>query len=223
MPGAIAHRPPHFAVLRFARLAWNALALVGLIAIAWEFAGAARWLVYGAPPAATEAEELQPLMPSSQTADPRRRQLADYLSKRFRVARDATEQVVAAAYDAGRQMGLDPLIILSVIAVESSFNPIAESVMGAKGLMQVIPKYHTQFFVAHGGAETVLDPITNVHVGAKILKSYVTLTGSIEDALQVYNGAASDLSYEYALKVIAERERLQGAIAGVRRQQPGAT
>src|SRR4051812_4956608 len=207
MSATLARHPKHLVLLRTARVAWHALALIGLIAVAWEITAAGHALVYGNEPAISESEELHPIMPSSRTADPRRRRLADYLAKRFRVARDATEQVVAAAYDAGRQLGLDPLIILSVVAVESGFNPIAESGVGAKGLMQVIPKYHSQFFVQHGGAQTVLDPVTNVQVGAKILKSYVTLTGSLEDALQFYSGSASDLSYEYALKVIAERER----------------
>ena len=50
--------------------------------------------------------------------------------------------MVGAAYRAAREVGLDPLLVLAVISVESRFNPIAESVMGAKGLMQIIPKYH---------------------------------------------------------------------------------
>src|SRR3954462_3898685 len=102
MSAANAHRPTHRTLVRTAGVAWNALALIGLIAVAWELSAAGHALVYGSEPAISESEELHPIMPSSRTADPRRRRLADYLAKRFRVARDATEQVVAAAYDAGR-------------------------------------------------------------------------------------------------------------------------
>ena len=37
------------------------------------------------------------------------------------------------AHAAGHQIGIDPLLIIAVMAVESRFNPIAESVAGAKG------------------------------------------------------------------------------------------
>ena len=74
--------------------------------------------------------------------DPAQEVLASYLSRRFYVAGEATERMVGAAYRAASEVGLDPLLVLAVISVESSFNPIAESVMGAKGLMQIIPRFH---------------------------------------------------------------------------------
>ena len=82
------------------------------------------------------------LVPTADTENPEYRTLAVYLSRRYKVAQDATEQLVGAAHEAGSRTGMDPLLILAVMAVESRFNPIAESVMGAKGLMQVIPKFH---------------------------------------------------------------------------------
>src|SRR2546427_12638214 len=44
------------------------------------------------------------------------RALANYVSRKYRIAPDVTEQFVGAAYDAGRQVGLDPLLILAVMA-----------------------------------------------------------------------------------------------------------
>src|SRR5207342_90809 len=102
--------------------------------------------------------------------------LASYLARRYRVATDATVDLVSEAYSVGRAVGLDPLLILAVISVESRFNPIAESDMGAKGLMQVIPRFHAEKFVVHGGEEAVLDPRTNILVGAQILKEYIHRT-----------------------------------------------
>src|SRR3989304_2544251 len=74
--------------------------------------------------------------------NPKYRVIANYLSRKYKVASDATEQLVGGAFDAGQQVGVDPLLILAVMAVESRFNPIAESVRGAKGLVQVIPRFH---------------------------------------------------------------------------------
>jgi soluble lytic murein transglycosylase-like protein len=140
------------------------------------------------------------------------RALANYVSRKYRIAPDATEQFVGAAYDAGRQQGLDPLLILAVMAVESRFNPVAESLMGAKGLMQVIPRHHLDKLLEHGGEEAVLDPMINIALGARILKEYVRRTGSLEAGLQFYNGALADPSSQYAQKVFAEKERLQQAV-----------
>jgi soluble lytic murein transglycosylase-like protein len=140
------------------------------------------------------------------------RALASYVSRRYRIAPDVTEMFVGAAHEAGREVGLDPLLILAVMAVESRFNPVAESLVGAKGLMQVIPRYHMDKLNEHGGEEVVLDPVTNIALGARILKEYVRRTGSLEAGLQFYNGALADPSSQYAQKVFAEKERLQQAV-----------
>jgi hypothetical protein len=123
--------------------------------------------------------------------------------------------VVGAAYRAAREFGLDPLLLLAIISIESRFNPIAESVMGAKGLMQIIPKYHREKLRLHGGDAAVFDPESNVYVGAQILQEYVYRTGTLEAGLQFYNGAFFDGSANYAQKVMAERVRLESIARGV--------
>jgi soluble lytic murein transglycosylase-like protein len=140
--------------------------------------------------------------------DPAEAILVKYLSRRFLIAAEATERMVGAAYSAAREVGLDPLLVLAVISVESRFNPIAESVMGAKGLMQIIPKYHQAKLIAHGGEAAVWDPERNIWMGARILQEYVYRTGTLEAGLQYYNGAFSDGRAQYAQRVMAERERL---------------
>ena len=135
--------------------------------------------------------------------------LVEHLSRRFYIAKAATERMVGAAYRAAHDVGLDPLLVLAVIAIESRFNPIAESVMGAKGLMQIIPKYHQDKLRAAGGEDAVLDPEANIAVGARILQEYVYRTGTLEAGLQVYNGALRDNSAQYAQRVFAERLRLE--------------
>ena len=98
------------------------------------------------------------------------------------------------------------------MGIESGLNPIAESVMGAKGLMQVIPKHHQDKFDESAGEQALLDPMTNILVGARILKEYIRRTGSVESGLQTYAGAISDSTGTYAQKVMAEKERMRQAL-----------
>lgn len=145
----------------------------------------------------------------AESVDPEKyKALVSYVSRRYRIAPDVIERFVGAAYSAGRNNGLDPLLILAVMAVESRFNPVAESLVGAKGLMQVVPRHHLDKLMEHGGEEAVLDPMINIALGARILKEYVRRTGSLEAGLQFYNGALADPTSRYAQKVFAEKERL---------------
>jgi len=155
---------------------------------------------------------IEPCLPedtfAAEPRDPGQALLVKYLSRRFLVAGEATERMVGAAYRAARDVGLDPLLVLAVISVESRFNPIAESVMGARGLMQIIPKYHQAKLAKVGGDSALWDPESNIRVGALILQEYVYRTGTLEAGLQYYNGAFWDGNAQYANKVLAERARL---------------
>lgn len=163
--------------------------------------------------AACEPGDPLALTPAAQRSpEPGQQAIVDYLARRYYVAASQTERIVAAAYRAAREVGLDPLLVLAVISIESRFNPIAESVVGAKGLMQIIPRYHRAKLDAHGGEEAVLDPESNIAVGTRILQEYVYRTGSLEAGLQFYNGAFWDGSAQYAQKVMAERERLEAVL-----------
>ena len=74
------------------------------------------------------------------SADQQQQQwVTQWLSRRYRVAQDATKMLVAASYATARDMKFDPLLILAVMAIESGLNPFAE-LDGAQGLMQVMSK-----------------------------------------------------------------------------------
>ncbi|HVL35707.1 MAG TPA: transglycosylase SLT domain-containing protein [Burkholderiales bacterium] len=188
-----------------------AMAAVGAALIA----GSGEALAPDAAPAGCTAMEDDPAAaPLAFAAE--HQALVGYLSRRFTIATEATEQIVEAAHRAADEVGLDPLLVLAVIAVESRFNPIAQSSMGAKGLMQIIPKYHRAKLDRHGGEQAVLDPESNIFVGARILQEYVHRTGSLEAGLQFYNGAFWDGSAQYAQRVMAERRRLEAALRAER-------
>lgn len=200
----------------------------------WMFAAASAVAVLGftaVPGRADKAQACQPevvtvieaeAVAAAETADPAQRALVDYLSRRFSIAAAPTALVVETAYRAAERTGLDPLLVLAVISVESRFNPIAESVMGAKGLMQIIPKYHLKRLNEHGGEDAVLDPQSNILVGAQILQEYVYRTGTLEAGLQFYNGASRDGTAQYAQRVLAERERLDQALRTALRTRSAA-
>ena len=153
---------------------------------------------------------------SAREARPEIEALASALAKRYRVSTSATRGLVATAYREGQRIGIDPLLIIAVIAIESRFNPIAESEMGAQGLMQVIPSYHKDHVNA-SGSDSVLDPHANIRVGASVLKDYIRSGGTEVAGLQRYNGSSSDASNAYATKVLVEKQRLQQTVQRARR------
>ena len=166
---------------------------------------------------AAEAQSAQPSPLKEESAaevivappDPRERPLSRQLARVYKIAPEAASDFVRTSIEVGKLVSLDPILLLAVIAVESRFNPIAESSMGAKGLMQVMPQYHSDKLGFRGAEEAVLDPWLNIYVGAQILAEYVKRAGSVTDGLQWYNGSASDPVKLYAEKVFGERERLR--------------
>jgi hypothetical protein len=141
--------------------------------------------------------------------------LAEFIARTYRVAAWQTQWFVEHAYRAARELKLDPMLILAVISVESSFDPQAQSHRGAQGLMQVLTQVHADKFSPFGGVAAAFDPLANIRVGAQILSEYLRRAGSVEGALKAYVGAAL-LPHDggYGAKVIFERERMAAAAAG---------
>lgn len=138
-----------------------------------------------------------------------------WLSKRYRVAGDAIHKLVLTSYQVAHDLKLDPLLILSVIAVESRFNPLSESPVGAQGLMQVMAKIHYAKFQKHGGISAALNPVANIKVGSRILKEYMVQGGSVEAGLKKYVGAANFATdFGYGHKVLSEYSYLKEVATG---------
>lgn len=169
-----------------------------------------------AAPAATASTE--PLSAEDKAllgSEKQQKWVTSWLAKRYRVAGDATNMLVSTAYLTAREIKIDPLLILAVMAIESGLNPFAESPMGAQGLMQVMSKVHHEKFQEMGGLQAALNPVANIRVGSLILKDYVTRGGSVEAGLKSYVGAAAFAHDDgYGSRVLAEYSRLKQVSAG---------
>jgi hypothetical protein len=142
--------------------------------------------------------------------------VAIWLARRYHVAPEPVSRLVQEAWRVGEMTRLDPTLILAVMAVESSFNPFAQSPVGAQGLMQVMTKVHDDKYEAFGGSHAAFDPVTNLRVGVQVLKECIARAGSLEAGLRFYVGAAnSDDDGGYASKVLVEQNMLR-QLAGMK-------
>ncbi len=141
--------------------------------------------------------------------------VAHWLSRRYRVAPEPISRLVKEAWYVGERVSLDPTLILAIMAVESSFNPFAQSSVGAQGLMQVMTRVHDDKYVAFGGNLAAFDPVTNLRVGVQVLKECIARAGSLEAGLRFYVGAAN-LADDggYAGRVLAEQNHLRQVAGG---------
>ena len=141
--------------------------------------------------------------------------VALWLSRRYHVAPEPISRLVQEAWSVGQKAGLDPTLILAIMAVESSFNPFAQSTVGAQGLMQVMTKVHNDKYEAFGGNHAAFDPVTNLRVGVQVLKECIVRAGSLEAGLRFYVGAAN-LADDggYAGKVLSEQSALRLVASG---------
>ena len=88
---------------------------------------------------------------------------------------------------------MDPLLVDSVIQVESNYNPHAVSSKGAEGLMQLMPSTARML-----GVTNAFDPQQNIEAGVRYLKQLKDQFGDDRLALAAYNaGPAAVDKYKW--------------------------
>ncbi len=137
-----------------------------------------------------------------------------WLSRKYRVAPEPLGALVAEAFTIGEKAKLDPTLILAVMAVESRFNPFAQSPVGAQGLMQVLTRVHTDKYEDFGGQLAAFDPVSNLRVGVRVLQDCIKRAGSVEGGLRLYVGAVTTDGGWYIDKVMSEHMRIQSVALG---------
>ena len=141
--------------------------------------------------------------------------VARWISRRYKVAPEPVSALVREAWSIGKRAGIEPTLILAIMAIESSFNPFAQSPMGAQGLMQVMTRVHDDKYEAFGGTHAAFDPISNLRVGVQVLKECIKRAGSLQDGLRFYAGAALlDSDGGYVGRVLAEQDFLRSVAGG---------
>jgi soluble lytic murein transglycosylase-like protein len=216
----------------------NSLALLGLVVVGMAlFAGgraeirseverhALDWLLARQeardPQQADQQPEPEPdAVARATAADPKalprpQAAVAGWLARRYKVAPEPVSRLVQEAWLVGHRVGLDPTLILAIMAVESSFNPFAQSPVGAQGLMQVMTRVHDDKYEAYGGIRAAFDPVANLRVGVQVLKECIARAGSLEAGLRAYVGAAiTGEDGGYVGKVLAEQLHLRQVADG---------
>ena len=151
--------------------------------------------------------------------------VANWLARRYRVAPEAVARLVQEAWQVGTKAKVEPTLILAIMAIESSFNPFAQSNVGAQGLMQVMTQVHDDKYAAFGGTLAAFDPLTNLRVGVQVLRECVARAGGdVELGLKYYVGAANlPTDGGYADKVLGEQTALLQVASGVNVQPTAST
>lgn len=172
-----------------------------------------------APPAAAAASESQSFMQALRSAADKQevpgltsaqlKSLRSYIARKYKIAHSVAGALIRATFDIGKKKNLDPQLLLAVIAIESRYNPFAESAVGAAGLMQVMPNVHIDKLVALGGGKlAVFNPLVNIQVGSQILADCIKRRGSLTGGLACYVGAVGPSDGGYGSRVLAERRRI---------------
>lgn len=103
---------------------------------------------------------------------------------------------------AAEEHSVDPDILGALIERESQFDPRAESSAGARGIAQLVPKYHP--------TTDVTDPVASIRQAAKYLNENFKRFGDMEQALAAYNhGPTAVRSYgaDWRTKIPAETQK----------------
>jgi len=141
--------------------------------------------------------------------------LAKWISRRYNVALEPIGRLVQEAWSIGNHVGLDPTLILAIAAIESRFNPFAQSAMGAQGLMQVMTRVHVDKYEPFGGSHAAFDPISNLKVGVQVLRECIARAGGLEAGLRWYVGAANlEDDGGYMGKVLMEQDHMKRVASG---------
>ena len=90
---------------------------------------------------------------------------------------------------AAKSYDVDPLLVHSVIQVESNYDPYAISNKGAEGLMQLIPATARRF-----GATNSFSPRENIQAGVRYLKYLKNIFGDDRLALAAYNAGEATVA-----------------------------
>ena len=213
----------------FVEITRHSLAVIGLVVVATALTFAARpglqqsvndilmgWL-QGRQVQLFQAQEA-PWTPSpaerstaTSVSNLNREQVAvtHWLSRKYKISPEPLAALVSEAWSLGESSQIAPTLILSIMAIESRFNPFASGSQGGMGLMQIEPDAHISALSSFGGRLAAFDPLTNLRVGTSLLQGLIQDSATLEDALRLYALASGQgKSEQYVDRVLAEQRLL---------------
>ncbi|HVP27550.1 MAG TPA: lytic transglycosylase domain-containing protein [Myxococcota bacterium] len=150
---------------------------------------------------------------------------------------DARREIAGLLVEAQREHGLDPYLVMAVIAHESDWRPTAVAPGGSIGLLQIQPvtgqAVARELGIPWRGTATLRDPVQNVRIGlAYLAELHEQFDQNQRHALAAYNvgpGRVEEILRRgrqplnnYSSAVLRERDRiaenariLSGSIAGL--------
>ena len=113
-------------------------------------------------------------------------------------------KILKHVHSEASRVNLQPELVLSVIQVESNFDPYAISWVGARGLMQIMPFWLKE--IGHPN-DNLFDIRTNLRFGCTILSYYLKIEkGNLFRALGRYNGSLGKARYpKKVFKALSKR------------------
>lgn len=98
-------------------------------------------------------------------------------------------RIVSAVFKEANRHKLDPFLLVSLIGIESGYRPWAVNKSGARGLTQVIPRYHRDKI----RGRDIMNIETNIEVGTQVLVDCLQRNnGVLKKASRCYSGSARD-------------------------------
>ena len=121
--------------------------------------------------------------------------LVDMSARLERYIKDPKERLtlLRMVHQEATRAEVSPELVLSIIHIESLFNPYAVSYVGAQGLMQVMPFWKKEIGRVD---DNLINSATNLRYGCTILKHYLKREkGNWVKALARYNGSVGRMKY----------------------------
>ena len=130
---------------------------------------------------------------------------ADIISREGKLPISVAKKYATWIFEAGAKYQVDPIMILSIMAIESGFKYKVVSSGNGTGLMQVIYSWHKEKTTQ----AALFDPKNNIHVGTRIIKEYADKSSSDATMLVRYNGGGDPV---YAVKVLSRKSKYDDEI-----------
>lgn len=119
-----------------------------------------------------------------------KRAVASMIKKEVRnkVPEKTLNKIIETTFRESQKQNIDPLFMLSVIYTESRFIPTAKNKSGARGLTQVMPRYHRDKIQGRN----IMNIETNIEVGTTVMVDCLTNNNhNVRAASRCYSGNAN--------------------------------